>query len=281
MASWPPSRRPETSRRQPPAAVLRAWAGLGYNRRAINLQRAARAICAGHAGRVPPAVADLECLPGVGGYTARAVAAIAYGVPVAPVDTNVRRVLGRVLAGHGWSGDAGTPLHVVELQGRADGLVDRRAPAAWTHALMDIGATICRPRAPDCGTCPLAAGCRYARAAGAATAARRGGAASQDGRGASAAAANGTATEPGRRRAASGGPPRAAPAAPFPATRRWLRGRIIDRLRSADDDGWVRLDGPIGSHGSADVATAIVALERDGLLERGPDGRVRLPSTAP
>ena len=85
----------------PPADVLRQWSGLGYNRRALNLQRAARAIVEQHGGRVPDDLAALEALPGVGPYTARAVAAIAFGRPVGPVDTNVRRVLGRVAAGHG------------------------------------------------------------------------------------------------------------------------------------------------------------------------------------
>ena len=83
----------------PPADVLRAWQGLGYNRRAINLQRAARIIVDEHGGRVPSDLASLEALPGVGPYTARAVAALAFGIPVGAVDTNVRRVLGRVVAG--------------------------------------------------------------------------------------------------------------------------------------------------------------------------------------
>ena len=246
-----------------PAAVLRAWAGLGYNRRAVNLQRAARAICTLHGERVPSSVEELEALPGVGGYTARAVAAIAFGVPVAAIDTNLRRVLGRVLIGHGWRGDPGEPLAAAELQRRADELVERRAPGAWTYALMDIGATICRPQAPDCGACPLSAACRYATAAAADRAL-----AANAGR---ALAAERTTSAPASR---------PAPATPFPSTTRWLRGRIIDRLRRADDGGWVRLDEPIGTHGTHAVASAIAALERDGLLERGPDGGVRLPSTA-
>ena len=80
----------------PTADVLRAWAGLGYNRRALNLQRAAVAIEAEHEGRVPASIEQLEALPGVGPYTARAVAAIAFGQPLAAVDTNVRRVVERL-----------------------------------------------------------------------------------------------------------------------------------------------------------------------------------------
>ena len=100
-----------------PADVLREWRGLGYNRRALNLWRAARRIVEVFDGRVPSDVDDLESLPGVGPYTARAVAALAFGSPVGPVDTNVRRVLGRVVAG-----DAGT-LTRAELQRLADEVV--------------------------------------------------------------------------------------------------------------------------------------------------------------
>jgi A/G-specific adenine glycosylase len=253
------------------ADVVRAWAGLGYNRRALNLQRAARAMCAAHTGRVPSSLDDLQQLPGIGGYTARAVAAIAFGVPVAAIDTNLRRVLGRVLAGHGWPGDPGASLSAAELQQRADRLVERRAPGAWTQALMDVGATICRPRAPDCAACPLSVGCCYAANAAAQAASK--------------ALATPVAGVQRERRGPTEGASASAPAvlrprsAPFPTTTRWLRGRIIDRLRSLDEGGWVRLDVPIGAHGARAVASAIAALERDGLLERRPDGGVRLPST--
>src|SRR6185369_6681899 len=101
-----------------PADVLRAWQGMGYDRRALNLRRAARAIVEAHGGRVPNDVAALEHLPGIGPYTARAVASIAFGARVGAVDTNVRRVLGRVLAGQ----DAGA-LTPTELQSMADASV--------------------------------------------------------------------------------------------------------------------------------------------------------------
>jgi A/G-specific adenine glycosylase len=254
-----------------PAAVLRAWAGLGYNRRPVNLQRAARAICELHGGSLPTRVAELEALPGVGSYTARAVAAIAFGVPVAAIDTNLRRVLGRVLAGHGWQGDPGMALPPAELQRRADELVEWNAPGEWTHALMDVGAMICRPQSPDCAVCPLSGACQYAAMAPA-------GRVPADAAGVSAGAAlPGTGPAPAWRPFPV---PRRAHTPPFPSTTRWLRGRIIDRLRGSDEGGWVRLDEPIGAHGTEAVASAIAALERDGLLERGPDGGVRLPSTA-
>ena len=145
-----------------PADVLRAWRGLGYNRRALNLWRAARVVVEEHGGELPRDVAALERLPGIGPYTARAVAAIAFGLPVGAVDTNVRRVLARALTG---SRDG---LPAKELQRVADESVPRARPADWTHALMDVGATFCRPTAPRCGDCPARAQCRYAATAGAA-----------------------------------------------------------------------------------------------------------------
>lgn len=235
-----------------PAAVLRQWAGMGYNRRALNLQAAAAAIEERHGGRVPATVPELEALPGVGPYTARAVAAIAYGVPVAAVDTNVRRVVGRVLVGHGAHGDPGEPLRPNVLQAAADALVDPADPGGWTHAVMDIGATLCRPATPRCEACPLAAWCRRA-AQGDAGVAHTVGA--------------------GRRRAAPD------PGVPFPRTRRWLRGRIVERLRGLPEGAWTLIEGPIGEHDPDAVAAAVADLIAEGLIEARPDGAVRLPST--
>ena len=132
------------------ADVLAEWSGLGYNRRALALQRAAAIVSR---DGWPTDVIALERLPGVGPYTARAVASLAFGVPVGVVDTNVRRWLLRRFAG----ADT-TP----ELQARADALA---APgtgssiAAWTHVTMEFGATICRSRSPACHVCPIATGC--------------------------------------------------------------------------------------------------------------------------
>jgi A/G-specific adenine glycosylase len=133
--------------------LLRAWAGLGYNRRALALREAARTIVREHDGQVPATVPELERLPGVGPYTARAVAASAFGVPVAPLDVNVRRVVGRVV------GDA---VSAGRLQDAADGLVSRDHPRAWVDAVMDLAATVCTARAPRCAACPLAGMCRSA-----------------------------------------------------------------------------------------------------------------------
>ena len=153
MARWPTV---QALADAPIADVLRAWAGLGYNRRALSLHRTAQAIVADHEGAVPSGIEDLEALPGVGPYTARAIAATAFRVPVGAVDTNVRRVLGRVAAG---GPEAFTPA---EMQTLADAVVPLDRPDAWTHALMDIGARLCRPARPRCADCPVVAWCRYA-----------------------------------------------------------------------------------------------------------------------
>lgn len=142
----------------PRAEVLRAWAGLGYNRRAIALAEAARAIVRDHDGVVPGDVAALRALPGVGPYTAAAVAALAFGVPVVAIDTNVRRVVARVRAG------VGDPAVVdaTELERLAGAWLGRSDPGAWNQAVMDLGRVHCRPR-PRCDACPLARGCRFRR----------------------------------------------------------------------------------------------------------------------
>jgi A/G-specific adenine glycosylase len=228
-----------------PADVLRAWQGLGYNRRGLNLWRAAGRIVAEFDGQVPRDLADLESLPGVGPYTARAVAAIAFGMPVGAVDTNVRRVLGRIEAG------ADGALTAATLQSVADAAVPCDRPGAWTNAVMDLGAMICRPRQPDCEACPARAWCRYANEPGAVP------------DGASARTTRRPSARAGRTAATSA---RERPA-PFRTTSRWLRGRILDRLRDAADGDWVALDDAIGEHGPEAVAIATRALSTEGLLE--------------
>jgi A/G-specific adenine glycosylase len=130
--------------------LLVAWAGLGYNRRALSLREAARTIVADHEGRVPASVVELEALPAIGPYTARAIAAAAFGVPVAPLDVNVRRVVSRVL---------GVASSSPGLQGAADDLVTRSEPGRWFDAVMDLASMTCTPRAPRCDACPLARMC--------------------------------------------------------------------------------------------------------------------------
>jgi A/G-specific adenine glycosylase len=143
------------------AEVMAAWAGLGYYARARNLLACARAVAERHGGRFPDSEAGLLALPGVGAYTAAAVAAIAFDRPANVVDGNVERVMARLYAV-----DTPVPAGKPELKRRAADLVGVDRPGDWAQALMDLGATVCRPKAPLCDRCPLADGCA-ARAAGA------------------------------------------------------------------------------------------------------------------
>jgi A/G-specific adenine glycosylase len=136
-----------------PAAALAAWHGLGYNRRALSLHRAALSICDGHGGRVPSDLKELRALPGIGPYTARAVMVFAFGAPVGVVDTNVRRVLSRVFSRR---------LSDIEAQRLADSLVPGSQSWAYNQALFDIGAAHCRARRPECDGCPLRPRCSWA-----------------------------------------------------------------------------------------------------------------------
>lgn len=138
------------------ADVLRAWAGLGYNRRAASLHGAAQAIDRDHDGRVPGDVAKLSSLPGVGPYTAAAVASLAFGEPVAAVDSNVARVVARV--SRGAESHELTPREIV---GIADEWLDAAAPGRWNSALMDLGRDVCRPRDPRCDECALEPACSF------------------------------------------------------------------------------------------------------------------------
>jgi len=117
--------------------VLRMWQGLGYNRRAVNLKRAAEAAMRDHGGRLPGTVEQLQTLPGIGRYTARAVACFAFGVQTEVVDTNVRRVL---------SGVAGRDLSERETEELARQFLPEGRAADWNQALMDYGATVSRPK---------------------------------------------------------------------------------------------------------------------------------------
>jgi len=235
----------------PPAAVIRAWAGLGYNRRAVHLHRMARAVVARYGGVVPADTAALRRLPGVGPYTARAVAAIAFGLPEAAVDTNVRRVLTRVVGGE-------SVLSTTWVQAGADVLVPGERPGDWNQALMELGATLCTARAPQCDACPvrrLCAAVPYIRA---------------------------LREHEGRYQA-----PRAnLSQGRYPGSRRYYRGRIVELLRRAE-----RADGltavQIGAQLRSDFASDDLAwlqqlladLERDGLVVWDGE-RARLPEEA-
>jgi A/G-specific adenine glycosylase len=161
LARWPD---PAAGARAPLGDMIAAWTGLGYNRRAVYLHRAAGVIVEQHDGQVPADLAGLTALPGVGPYTARAVLAFAFERPVGVVDTNAARVLARAAAGR--------TLTSREAQELADRSVPSGAGWAWNQAMLDLGATVCTARRPACQSCPLAprrrspAPCAWAAAGG-------------------------------------------------------------------------------------------------------------------
>ncbi|WP_173931073.1 A/G-specific adenine glycosylase [Chelativorans sp. Marseille-P2723] len=140
--------------------IMQAWAGLGYYSRARNLKKCAEEVLSRHGGSFPATEAELKTLPGIGDYTAAAIAAIAYGRPAAVVDGNVERVVTRLRA-------IRTPLPAAkpEIRRSVRTLVPDERPGDFAQAMMDLGATICTPRQPSCALCPIADGCA-ARALG-------------------------------------------------------------------------------------------------------------------
>jgi A/G-specific adenine glycosylase len=185
--------------------VIRQWAGLGYNARAVRLHELARRLIADHGGRLPEDGQTLRRLPGLGPYTSAAVQAFVHRQPVAVIDTNVRRVLGRALLGvcHPRPGlDRALRPLAVELvpEGRA---------AVWHHALMDLGATVCLARRPACERCPIEGHCR-----------------------ARSALMEGT-NDGGARGRRQG---------PYRGSRRYYRGRFVEALRALPQGGTVRLE---------------------------------------
>jgi A/G-specific adenine glycosylase len=228
----------------PRGEVVKAWDGLGYNRRAIALADAARVIVRDHGGRVPDDIEALRRLPGVGPYTAAAVASIAFGRREAAIDTNVRRVVARVRGGA-----ESSSLERGQVERLAGAWLDRRDPGAWNQALMDVGREHCRPR-PRCDGCPLAASCRFRRSGGRAEAPA----------------------------------PRRRPAARFEGSSRQLRGAIVRDLRRRGTATIATLVSTSGfEHERVVTAVAALdrdGVVRAGAsaLAGSPKGRVRLPS---
>lgn len=230
----------------PLADVLRQWAGLGYNRRAVNLHRAAQTIVERHGGVVPDDYAALTALEGVGAYTARAVLAFAYGQDVAPVDANVARVLLRAASGR--------PQSRSQLQRLADRMVPAHEGPRWSQALMDLAARYCTPRDPRCHACPVAAACAWRmthhRALG----------------GGDEGPPDPAATSPARSRAQP----------PFAGSDRYHRGRLVDALRHGPVDG-DELARAADCDDPGRLAELTRGLERDGLAEWS-GGALRLPA---
>jgi A/G-specific adenine glycosylase len=159
LEAWPT---PADLAAVPTGEAVRAWGRLGYPRRALRLHAAATAIVEQHDGEVPAGYEDLIALPGVGDYTAAAVASFAYGRRHVVLDTNVRRVLARTVTGVEFPATAVTR---VERELAAELLpADGPTAAAWAVATMELGATVCVAAAPRCGTCPVAGLCAWRRA---------------------------------------------------------------------------------------------------------------------
>ena len=157
LTTWP---RVQDLASAPLDAILSAWAGLGYYSRARNLHACARVLVADWGGRFPETEVELQTLPGIGPYTAAAIAAIAFDQPATVVDGNVERVMTRL-------NNSPVPLkeNRAQIRAWAAALTPAHRPGDYAQALMDLGATVCRPANPACLLCPLAAGCA-AQAAG-------------------------------------------------------------------------------------------------------------------
>ena len=234
-----------------PSDVIRVWAPLGYNGRAVRLHRLAQRVVEAHGGRLPDSVETLRTLPGVGPYTAAAVACFAFGASVAALDTNVYRVLSRVAYGV-------TPPTKREIEALAHRWLPEKQTSAWHQALMDVGATLCTVAKPRCLLCPLRPHCKAAPHL-------------QDG---------------ASRKLAEASVPYTPKQGYFPGSRRYYRGRIVDALRALPAGartGVAELGASIRSgfdpreHGPW-LRDLLEGLVKDGLvkLETRPDG----PTTA-
>lgn len=233
LARWP---LPSALAAESQGEVVRAWGKLGYPRRALRLHAAAGVIAEEHDDVVPSDVDTLLALPGIGAYTARAVAAFAYGQRVPVVDTNVRRVVARVVHG---AGDAGPPSNTRDMADVAELLPEQKA-ARFSAALMELGATVCTARAPECGRCPLVSSCAWHQAG----------------------------------KPAYDGP--AKPVQRFAGTDRQVRGLLLDVLRGTSEPvPKTRLDTVWHAAGQRD--RCLFSLLEDGLVEQTADGRFALP----
>ena len=238
LARWPlPSALADAS----PADAVRQWDRLGYPRRALRLHASAQLIVSRHGGQVPACVEELRALPGVGSYTAAAIASFAFGRRHAVLDTNVRRVLARLITGAGLPPKAPT---LAELR-LAESLLPRdgRQAAQWSVAVMELGALICTATGPRCTDCPLAGQCAWLRLGRPPAAARHG-------------------------------------QAPYHGSDRQCRGQLLAVLRAATG-GVPADTLAAAWHDSAQQARALAALVNDGLVIRRGDGSLALPGDDP
>ena len=234
----------------PVADIIRAWKGLGYNRRAVNLQRAAQAVV-DRGGDFPQTVQGLLDLPGIGPYTAGAVACFAFEQDVAFIDTNMRRVLHRIFVGVDVPNPTISDKQVLEVAADA---IPAGLGWTWNQAIMEFGAIHCTAKKPHCLICPVQAQCSAFPEIQAAL------------------AANGNTTRSKR--------------IPFEQTNRYFRGRIMDELRAHEGEGVTLADmGPAVKAGFASgdypwLLELVTALERDGLLVTGAGAHLPIGASA-
>jgi A/G-specific adenine glycosylase len=253
MTRWPT---PAALAAEPAGEAIRQWGRLGYPRRALRLHETATILVARHGGSVPADLDALRALPGIGSYTAAAVASFAFGQRHAVLDTNVRRVLARLAAGQPWAGGASSAASVAERR-LAESLLPAEPAVAtrWSVAVMELGALVCTAAGPRCGDCPVAAECAWLAAGRPAPAAGMTGAAGAAGA--------------GRRRTQK-----------YDGTDRQCRGRLLAVLRAASDPVR-RADFDAVWAGQAQLDRALDGLVADGLIDPLPDGRFALPGNAP
>jgi A/G-specific adenine glycosylase len=223
-----------------PADAVRQWDRLGYPRRAVRLHASSGLIAARHGGQVPSSVEQLESLPGVGSYTAAAVASFAFGHRHAVLDTNVRRVLARLITGTFLPPPAPTAAE----RRLAESLLpeDGRLAARWSVGLMELGALVCTAARPRCGDCPLAADCAWLRLGRPVTSARR-------------------------------------PAPAYAGSDRQCRGRLLAVLR-ASAEPVSRGVLAMAWQDAAQCRRSLATLIADGLVICCPDGSLALPGDA-
>ena len=236
LARWPS---PAALAAATPADVIRAWGKLGYPRRALRLREAAAVVVERHGGIVPAEVTELEALPGVGTYTARAVACFGYGSPQPVVDTNVRRVVARLVHGRAGAGNA-RPADLADVAALAPHEPERAV--RFSVAVMELGALVCVAGIPRCGACPVRERCAW----------RLSGCPPHVG--------------PARR------------VQKFAGTDRQVRGRLLDVLRAASgpvdaaalESAW---------DDAVQRSRCLDSLLTDGLVEQTRDGRFTLPQS--
>jgi A/G-specific adenine glycosylase len=237
LARWPT---PAALASEPAGEAIKQWGRLGYPRRALRLHETATILTARHGGAVPADVDALRALPGIGSYTAAAVASFAFGQRHAVLDTNVRRVLARLVAGR--PRPAAAPSAAERRLAESLLPAEPAVAARWSVAVMELGALVCTAARPECTACPVARRCAWLTA--------------------------GRPAQPARRRTQR-----------YDGTDRQCRGRLLAVLRDGRSPAH-RADFDVVWADRAQLARALDGLIADGLVDPLPDGRYALPGSA-